>query len=184
MVEFICTVCGYVHNGDGAPATCPQCSAPEARFKPYGQEKRDALADEHRVGIAKGVDGGVFSNLRMEFATECAEVGTYLAMSRQADREGYPEIAAAFQRVAMEEAEHAAKLAELLGETLTSSTKTNLERRMEAEFESNASKKKLATNAKQLNLDAIHDKVHEMSKDEGRHYRMFQGLLERYFDKK
>lgn len=140
-------------------------------------------ADEHRVGIAKGVDERILEGLHLNFTGECSEVGMYLAMSRVADRQGYPEIAAAYKRIAFEEAEHAAKFAELLGEVVTDDTKTNLEMRAAAEQGACAGKKEIATLAKQLNLDAIHDTVHEMAKDEARHGRVFDGLLARYFAK-
>jgi rubrerythrin len=140
-------------------------------------------ADEHHVGTAKDVDPRIIEGLRQNFTGECSEVGMYLAMSRQADREGYPEIAEAFKRYAWEEAEHAAKFAELLGEVLTNDTKKNLTMRVDAEHGACAGKKELATLAKQLNLDAVHDTVHEMCKDEARHGRGFKGLLDRYFGK-
>lgn len=182
MVKHICTVCGYVHEGDTVPDFCPQCRAPQSKFKVMDQD-RSALADEHRIGVAQGVAPEILDSLRMEFTGECTEVGMYLAMSRQADREGYPEIAEAYKRIAFEEAEHAAKYAELLGEVVLADTKKNLELRAEAEYGACEGKKKLATKAKQLNLDAIHDTVHEMCKDEGRHFRVFEGLLRRYFGK-
>lgn len=178
-MKWICKVCGYVHEGPEAPEFCPQCKAPKAKFELMGAEK--AYADEHRVGIAKDVDARVVEGLRMNFQGECTEVGMYLAMSRQADRDGYPEVAEAFKRYALEEAEHAAKFAELLGEVLTDSTKKNLELRAEAEWGATGGKKELATLAKELGLDAVHDTVHEMCKDEARHGKGFDGLLKRYF---
>jgi rubrerythrin len=182
MKKFVCTVCGYVHEGDEAPERCPQCGAPKEKFV---EKVEDVLswADEHRIGVAKGVDPEVAEGLKANFNGECTEVGMYLAMSRQADREGYPEIAEAYKRIAFEEAEHAAKFAELLGEVVMPSTKKNLEMRVEAEFGACKGKKDLATKAKQLNYDAIHDTVHEMCKDEARHGMAFKGLLERYFKK-
>ena len=182
MKKFVCTVCGYVHEGDQAPAECPICHAPASKFVEQTGDMQ--FADEHHVGAAKGADEKVIEGLRMNFTGECSEVGMYLAMSRQADREGYPEIAEAFKRYAFEEAEHAAKFAELLGEVLTSSTKENLKMRVDAEHGACAGKKELATLAKQLNLDAIHDTVHEMGKDEARHGRGFKGLFDRYFGNK
>ena len=140
-------------------------------------------ADEHRIGVAKDVDPEVVEGLRANFTGECAEVGMYLAMSRQADREGYPEVAEAYKRIAFEEAEHAAKFAELLGEVVYSDTKKNLTLRVEAENGATAGKKRLATRAKELGYDAIHDTVHEMCKDEARHGCAFEGLLNRYFNK-
>ena len=174
--KFICTVCGYVHEGDAAPEFCPQCKQPASKFKEVVEGEALTWADEHVIGVAKGVDEEVLEGLRAHFAGECSEVGMYLAMSRQADREGYPEIAEAFKRYAWEEAEHASKFAELLGEVVWD-TKTNVKARMEAD------KKRIATRAKQLGLDAIHDTVHEMCKDEARHGKGFEGLYNRYFKK-
>ena len=181
MKKFVCTVCGYVHEGDTPPAQCPICKVGADKFKGVVGEMQ--LADEHRLGCAQGVDPEIISMLRDNFTGECSEVGMYLAMSRVADREGYPEIAEAYKRYAWEEAEHAAKFAELLGEVLTDSTEKNLSMRVDAEFGACDGKKKLATMAKQQNLDAIHDTVHEMCKDEARHCRGFAGLLKRYFNK-
>lgn len=180
MKKFICSICGYVHEGEAAPEKCPQCSAPAQKFL----EKSNVdlqWADEHRIAVAKDVDPEVIESLRANFVGECTEVGMYLAMSRQADREGYPEIAEAYKRIAFEEAEHAAKFAELLGEVVFADTRKNLQLRVEAEFGACQGKKDLATKAKQLNYDAIHDTVHEMCKDEARHGAAFQGLLKRYF---
>ncbi|MEG2377158.1 MAG: NADH peroxidase [Clostridia bacterium] len=180
MKKFICSVCGYVHEGNEAPEVCPQCRAPRSKFIEK-QEGKLNFADEHVVGVAQGVDSEIVEGLRMNFNGECSEVGMYLAMSRVADREGYPEIAEAYKRYAFEEAEHAAKFAELLGEVLTDSTKKNLEMRRDAENGACEGKMQLAKKAKALNLDAIHDTVHEMAKDEARHGRGFEGLLGRYF---
>ena len=181
MKKFVCTVCGYVHEGEAAPDVCPICKAPASKFVEQSGDMN--YADEHHVGTAKDVDPRIIEGLRQNFTGECSEVGMYLAMSRQADREGYPEIAEAFKRYAWEEAEHAAKFAELLGEVLTNDTKKNLTMRVDAEHGACAGKKELATLAKQLNLDAVHDTVHEMCKDEARHGRGFKGLLDRYFGK-
>lgn len=181
MKKWICTICGYVHEGDEAPDKCPQCKAPKDKFKL--KEDEYTWADQHFVGIAKDVDKKVVEMLRQNFQGECSEVGMYLAMSRQADREGYAEIAEAYKRIAFEEAEHAAKFAELLGEVVTDSTQTNLQMRVDAENGACAGKKELADIAKKLNLDAIHDTVHEMCKDEARHGSAFKGLVERYFGK-
>ena len=180
MSKFICTICGYVHEGSAAPDACQACKAPASKFNEQSGEGLQ-FADEHRVGVAKDAAPEILDGLRLNFVGECAEVGMYLAMSRQADREGYPEIAEAYKRIAFEEAEHAAKFAELLGEVLDSSTKKNLEMRVLAEHGATQGKKDLAVLAKQLNLDAVHDTVHEMCKDEARHGKAFQGLLERYF---
>ena len=180
MKKFICSICGYTHEGDAAPEKCPQCNAPASKFVEQSDVAM-AWADEHRIGVAQGVDAEVIEGLKMNFMGECTEVGMYLAMSRQADREGYPEIAEAYKRIAFEEAEHAAKFAELLGEVLTPSTKKNLELRVAAENGACQGKKDLATLAKKLNLDAIHDTVHEMCKDEARHGAGFAGLLKRHF---
>lgn len=180
MAKYICTICGYVNEGE-APEFCPQCKAPRTKFKAMDQSGGYNWADEHRIGVAQGVDQDIIDALRENFTGECTEVGMYLAMSRQADREGYPEIAEAFKRYAYDEAEHAAKFAELLGEVLKADTKKNLEMRAEAEYGACQGKKDLAVKAKQLNLDAIHDTVHEMCKDEARHGAGFAGLLERFF---
>lgn len=179
MKKWICTVCGYVHEGDTPPDKCPVCKAPASKFKEMAATK--TYADEHVVGVAKGVDERILSGLRENFTGECTEIGMYLAMSRVADREGYPEIAEAFKRYAYEEADHASRFAEMLGEVLTDSTEKNLQMRADAEYGACDGKKQLASLAKQLNLDAIHDTVHEMAKDEARHGRGFDGLLKRYF---
>ena len=181
MKKFICSVCGYVFEGTEAPDHCPQCKAPKAKFS---EKKDDGImqwADEHKIGIAQGVDADIIEGLRANFTGECTEIGMYLAMGRQADREGFPEIAEAYKKIAYEEADHAAKFAELLGEVVFADTKKNLELRVEAEFGACQGKKDLATKAKQLNYDAIHDTVHEMCKDEARHGSAFKGLLNRYF---
>ena len=180
MKKFACDICGYVHEGDAPPPACPQCRAPASKFT---ERKSGGLvwADEHRIGVAKGLDEEVLEGLRANFTGECTEVGMYLAMSRQADREGFPEVAESYRRIAFEEAEHAAKFAELLGEVVDADTKKNLTLRVEAEHGATEGKKKLATRAKELGYDAIHDTVHEMCKDEARHGSAFQGLLKRYF---
>ena len=181
--KFICTVCGYVHEGNEAPERCPQCKAPKEKFKEL-IENGEALqfACEHILGDGQVGNEEMVNHLRMEFNGECSEVGMYLAMSRQADRDGYPEIAEAFKRYAFEEAEHAAKFAELLGEMVWD-TKTNLEKRMKAEHGACAGKLAIAKTAKAQNWDAIHDTVHEMAKDEARHGKGFEALYKRYFGK-
>ena len=183
MKKFRCTVCGYVYEGDAAPEKCPLCKAPASKFVEVVEVEGGALtfADEHVIGVAKGCDEEMIKDLNNHFMGECTEVGMYLAMSRQADREGYPEVAEAFKRYAWEEAEHAAKFAELLGEVVTDSTKKNLEMRVDAEHGATEGKFDLAKRAKALNLDAIHDTVHEMARDEARHGKAFEGLLKRYF---
>ncbi|MBQ2321263.1 MAG: NADH peroxidase [Bacteroidales bacterium] len=183
MAKFICTVCGYVHEGDSAPERCPQCKVPASKFKKLDEDAILNFATEHEIGVAKGCDEEMIKDLNAHFNGECTEVGMYLAMSRQADREGYPEIAEAFKRYAIEEAEHAAKFAELLGDVVWD-TKTNLEKRMNAEAGACEDKFRIAKRAKELNLDAIHDTVHEMAKDEARHGKGFFGLYNRYFGKK
>jgi len=180
MKKFVCSVCGYVYEGNEAPEKCPICQAGAEKFIEKSAEKLQ-WADEHKIGVAKDIDPEIIEGLRENFMGECTEVGMYLAMSRQADREGYPEVAEVYKRIAFEEAEHAAKFAELLGEVVVADTKKNLEMRVEAEFGACSGKKQLATKAKQLNYDAIHDTVHEMCKDEARHGQAFKGLLERYF---
>ena len=178
-MKWICSVCGYVHEGDEAPEFCPQCKAPKEKFIAQAGEK--TWAAEHVVGVAKGVPQDIIDDLRANFNGECSEVGMYLAMSRVAFREGYPEIGLYWEKAAYEEAEHAAKFAELLGEVITDSTKKNLEMRIEAENGATAGKTDLAKRAKALNLDAIHDTVHEMARDEARHGKAFEGLYKRYF---
>lgn len=180
MKKWKCSVCGYVHEGDSPPEKCPQCGASSDKFTEATTGEL-VWADEHVIGVAKDVDPEILEGLRANFTGECTEVGMYLAMSRQADREGYPEIAEAYKRIAFEEAEHAAKFAELLGEVLVADTKTNLKVRVEAENGACQGKKQIATKAKKLNYDAVHDTVHEMCKDESRHGLAFAGLLKRYF---
>ena len=181
MKEWVCSVCGYVHTGDEPPEACPQCRAPKEKFTE--REGFKGWADEHKIGVAQGLDPEVVQGLRENFNGECTEVGMYLAMARQADREGYPEVAEAFKRYAFEEADHASRFAELLGEVVTKSTKKNLELRTAAEGGACEGKQKLAKKAKELGYDAVHDTVHEMAKDEARHGAGFKGLLERYFGK-
>ena len=183
--KWVCTVCGYVHEGDNPPEKCPQCGVPASKFKEKVEAEGLNFACEHELGVAKAIPEGeegafVLQGLKDHFAGECTEVGMYLAMSRQADREGYPEVAEAYKRYALEEAEHAAKFAELLGEMVWD-TKTNLKKRMEAEEGACEAKLEIAKMAKKLGLDAIHDTVHEMAKDEARHGAGFQGLYNRYF---
>ena len=196
MKKYVCLVCGYVHNGDEPPASCPICGASADKFKETGAavpakpaapaasakaEGDRVWADEHRVGVAQGLDAEVVEMLRANFTGECSEVGMYLAMARVAHREGYPEIGLYWEKAAYEEAEHAAKFAELLGEVVTDSTKKNLEMRVDAECGATDGKMMLAKKAKELGYDAVHDTVHEMAKDEARHGKAFEGLLNRYF---
>jgi len=181
MKKFVCPICGYVYEGETVIDACPLCKCPGEKFTVQGDEK--TWAAEHIVGIAKGVDEEIIKGLRMNFKGECSEVGMYLAMARVAHREGYPEIGLYWEKAAWEEAEHAAKFAELLGEVVTDSTKTNLELRVDAENGATAGKFELAKKAKELGLDAIHDTVHEMARDEARHGKAFEGLLKRYFNK-
>ena len=179
MKKFVCSVCGYVYEGEAAPERCPQCKVPSDKFIEQGGEM--SWAAEHVLGVASDVAEDIKEDLRANFNGECTEVGMYLAMSRVAFREGYPEIGLYWEKAAYEEAEHASKFAELLGEVLTDSTKKNLEMRVEAENGATAGKFDLAKRAKELNLDAIHDTVHEMARDEARHGKAFEGLLQRYF---
>ena len=181
MKKFVCSVCGYVYEGDAAPEFCPVCKAPASKFIEQSEEM--TWAAEHVVGVAKGAPEDIIADLRANFTGECSEVGMYLAMSRVAYREGYPEIGEYWKTAAFEEAEHAAKFAELLGEVLTDSTEKNLKMRVDAENGATAGKTDLAKRAKALNLDAIHDTVHEMARDEARHGKAFAGLLKRYFGK-
>ncbi|MCF0183163.1 MAG: NADH peroxidase [Bacteroidaceae bacterium] len=180
MAKYVCPACGYVHEGDAAPEKCPMCNVPGSKFTVMAEELE--FVTEHVIGIAKDVDPEIKKGLQANFEGECCEVGMYLAMARQADREGYPEIAEAFKRYAYEEADHASRFCELLGD-LVWDTKTNLKKRMEAESGACSGKMEIAKMAKQQNLDAIHDTVHEMAKDEARHGRGFYGLYKRYFDK-
>lgn len=179
MKKYVCTICGYVYTGETPPEFCPQCKAPASKFKEVQGEM--TFATVHEVGAAKNCEQEIIDGLKMNFNGECSEVGMYLAMSRVADREGYPEIAEAYKRYAFEEAEHASKFAELLGEVLTDSTKKNLEMRVSAEAGACDGKFQLAKRAKELGYDAVHDTVHEMAKDEARHGAGFAGLLKRYF---
>ena len=178
-MKWVCSVCGYVYEGPEPPEKCPVCKAPASKF--IKQESEMTWAAEHVVGVAQGSPDDIIADLRANFQGECTEVGMYLAMGRVAAREGYPEIAEYWKTAAFEEAEHAAKFAELLGEVLTDSTEKNLRMRVEAENGATAGKTDLAKRAKALNLDAIHDTVHEMARDEARHGKAFKGLLERYF---
>ena len=182
MKKFVCPVCGYVYEGDSAPEKCPQCGIPGSRFTELQEDGLNFVC-EHVIGVgAKDkVEADVYEGLKANFEGECTEVGMYIAMSRQAIREGYPEVGAFYLQAALEEAEHAAKFAELLGEVVTPSTKKNLELRSEAECGATAGKLALAKRAKELGYDAIHDTVHEMAKDEARHGKGFEGLLKRYF---
>ena len=180
-MKYRCTVCGY--TSDTLPEFCPQCKAPKEKFEVVKEEGPIAFADVHRIGVAKGLDAEVVEGLKANFMGECTEVGMYLAMARAADREGYPEISAAYTKYAYEEAEHAAKFCELLGEMVSDSTAENLKVRVEAETGACAGKLALAKRAKELGYDAIHDTVHEMAKDEARHGAGFNGLLNRYFKK-
>ena len=183
--KWVCPVCGYVYEGENPPEKCPQCKVPGSKFKLKEESEGLNFACEHELGVAKAIPEGeegafVLQGLKDHFTGECTEVGMYLAMARQADREGYPEVSEAFRRYAYEEADHASRFAELLGEVVWD-TKTNLKKRMEAEEGACAGKLEFAKVAKKLNLDAIHDSVHEMAKDEARHGAGFQGLYNRYF---
>ena len=179
MTKWVCPVCGYVHEGESAPEKCPLCGVPGAKFKK--QEGGLNFVTEHKIGDGIVDDAEVTQGLKDHFYGECTEVGMYIAMSRQAIREGYPEVGAFYLQAAYEEAEHAAKFAELLGEVVTPSTKKNLEMRSEADCGATAGKFELAKRAKELGYDAIHDTIHEMAKDEARHGKGFEGMLKRYF---
>ncbi len=181
MKKYVCLVCGYVYEGTEPPAECPICHAPASKFAEQSGDK--TWAAEHVIGVAKGVDQRIIDGLRENFNGECTEVGMYLAMSRAAHREGYPEIGLYWEKAALEEAEHAAKFAEMLGEVVSDSTEENLKVRVEAENGATLGKTELAKLAKELGLDAIHDTVHEMARDEARHGKAFEGLLKRYFNK-
>ena len=179
MAKYVCPVCGYVHEGEQPPEKCPQCGVPGEKFTV--QDENMTWAAEHVLGVASDVSEEIKEGLRANFTGECTEVGMYLAMARVAFREGYPEVGLYYEKAAYEEAEHAAKFAELLGEVVTPSTKKNLELRVEAENGATSGKTELAKMAKAQNLDAIHDTVHEMARDEARHGKAFAGLLKRYF---
>ena len=179
-MKYRCAICGFVYEGNSAPDKCPQCGAPANKFDAIESTGLD-WASEHKVGIAKDVSPEIIEGLRQNFTGECTEVGMYLAMARVAHREGFPEIGLYYEKAAWEEAEHAAKFAELLGEVVTDSTKKNLELRVMAENGATEGKTCLAKLAKEQNLDAIHDTVHEMARDEARHGKAFEGLLNRYF---
>ena len=179
MKKFVCSVCGYVHEGEFPPEKCPICGAGADKFTEQVGEM--TWASEHVIGVAQGVSEDILADLRANFEGECTEVGMYLAMARVAHREGYPEVGLYYEKAAWEEAEHAAKFAELLGEVITDSTKKNLELRIAAENGATAGKFDLAKRAKAANLDAIHDTVHEMARDEARHGKAFEGLYNRYF---
>ena len=179
MKKFVCSVCGYVYEGEAAPEFCPLCKAPASKFIEQSEEK--TWAAEHVVGVASDVPEDIKADLRANFEGECSEVGMYLAMAPVAHREGYPEISLYWEKAAYEEAEHAAKFAELLGEVVSASTEEYLRVRVEAENGATAGKFDLAKRAKALDLDAIHDTVHEMARDEARHGKAFEGLLKRYF---
>ena len=177
--KFICPICGFVYEGEEAPERCPQCKQ-IVEWKVVDESAALNFVTEHVLGIAKGTGDDMIKDLNAHYMGEATEVGMYLAMSRQADREGYPEIAEAFKRYAFEEAEHCAKFAELLGDVVWD-TKTNLYKRMIAECGACEDKMRIARVAKERNLDAIHDTVHEMAKDEARHGKGFEGLYKRYF---
>ncbi len=180
MAKWRCVVCGYIYEGDTPPAQCPQCKVPADKFEKVDEDDK-SWAAEHVVGVAKDVEDDIKADLKANFEGECSEVGMYLAMSRVAHREGYPEIGLYWEKAAYEEAEHAAKFAELLGEVVTDSTKKNLEMRVDAERGATEGKTCLAKKAKERGYDAIHDTVHEMARDEARHGKAFEGLLKRYF---
>ncbi len=187
MTKWVCSVCGYVHEGDTPPEFCPVCKVPAEKF--VKQEGEMSWAAEHVVGVGKvfgedvpaEVREEIIAGLRSNFEGECSEVGMYLAMGRVAAREGYPEIALYWEKAAYEEADHASRFAELLGEVITASTKKNLQMRVDAECGATQGKTDLAKLCKKYNLDALHDTIHEMARDEARHGKAFKGLLERYF---
>ena len=181
MKKWKCLVCGQIVESETCPTECPLCHAPGEKFVELKEEEGLTWAAEHVLGVANGAPADIIEGLRSNFQGECSEVGMYLAMARVAYREGYAEIGAYWEKAAFEEAEHAAKFAELRGEVLTDSTKKNLEMRVAAENGATAGKFELAKQAKALNLDAIHDTVHEMARDEACHGKAFKGLLERYF---
>lgn len=180
MAKYVCPICGYVYEGDSAPERCPQCGCPGSKFTVDNGESK-VWAAEHVIGVGQGVPQDIYDGLKANFEGECTEVGMYLAMARAAHREGYPEIGLYWEKAAYEEAEHAAKFCEMLGELVSDSTKKNLEMRVDAENGATKGKFELAKRAKEEGLDAIHDTVHEMARDEARHGKAFEGLLNRYF---
>ena len=187
-MKFVCPVCGYVHEGDAAPEFCPVCKVHGSKFTVQADEL--SWAAEHVIGAGKQIPdtvpaedkAAILAGLKANFEGECTEVGMYLAMARAAHREGYPEIGLYWEKAAFEEAEHAAKFCELLGEMVSPSTKENLKVRVDAENGATAGKTDLAKLCKKYNLDALHDTIHEMARDEARHGKAFAGLLKRYFD--
>ena len=181
MTKWVCSVCGYIYEGENPPEFCPQCKVPADKFNKMEEQTELVWADQHKVGVAQGLDAEIVAGLKDNFSGECSEVGMYLAMARVAYREGYPEVGLYYEKAAWEEAEHAAKFAELLGDVVTTSTKKNLELRYMAENGACEGKMKIAKRAKELGYDAIHDTVHEMAKDEARHGCAFKGLYDRYF---
>lgn len=180
MNRYICTICGYIHEGDSPPDICPVCKADKSKFKPLNSNLE--FKSEHKIGTNSKIDEELIEDLRANFNGECTEVGMYIAMSRQADREGYPEVAECYKRIAYEEADHASRFAEILGEVLVSDTKANLKARVEAEYGACEGKVKLAEMARTKDLEDIYNSVSEMAKDEARHGKAFNGLLNRYFN--
>ena len=183
MKAYVCKVCGYIHFGEEAPEKCPQCGAPKEKFELREENAEKSYADEHVIGVAQGLDEEVVKGLRENFTGECTEVGMYLAMSRVAMREGYPEVGMYYRQAAFEEADHASRYAEMLGEVVSASTKENLEARVAAENGASKGKTAFAKKCKEMNLDALHDSIHEMARDESRHGQAFLGMLNRYFKK-
>lgn len=183
MKKFRCTVCGYIYEGEAAPTACPQCKAPASKFEEIKEDGGVTFVDEHVVGVAKDAPEEIKEGLRANFNGECSEVGMYLAMSRAAMREGYPEVGMYYKQAAFEEADHASRYAEMLGEVVSASTKENLEARVAAENGASKGKTAFAKKCKEMNLDALHDSIHEMARDESRHGKAFLGLLNRYFKK-
>ena len=195
MKKYVCPVCGYVYEGEEIPAgfKCPVCGVPGTKFKVMDESA--PLAAEHVFGVGMNLDAVtseedkkyIVEQLKANFTGECSEVGMYLCMARIAHREGYPEIGLYWEKAAFEEAEHAAKFAELLGSALepnmTENTEKNLKWRVDCEYGATQGKFDLAKMAKKYNLDAIHDTVHEMARDEARHGKALEGLLKRYFKK-
>lgn len=180
-MKYKCLVCGQVFEvKDGEEVVCPVCKVKGEKIVPYVEEEL-SWADEHVIGVASDIDEELKQELRNHFNGECSEVGMYLAMARQAFREGYGEIGVVLEQIAREEAEHAARFQELLGDLVTSSTEENLKKMLHGENGACHGKKAMATKAKALNLDAVHDSVHEMCKDEARHGRALEALLKRYF---
>lgn len=180
MKKWICVICGYIYSGFTQPKECPVCKASELKFNELFENH--SLSNEYSLGVAKNVNDEMTQDLRESFTSECEEIGTYLAMSKVAYRQGYREIGDIYRKIAFEEAEHASRFAELLGDVVVESTKDNLEKILEEEYDATQNKLKIAKRAKELGMEVVHDTVYEMCKDEARHGKSFAYLINRYFN--